>query len=46
VVVRFGKDGDAPASMSGGEVKISSDNAKLVKWGPVVEQIEVSWPDK
>jgi hypothetical protein len=46
VAVRFGRDGDAPASLSGGDVKVSSDNATLVKWGPVVEQIEVNWPDK
>jgi hypothetical protein len=46
VVVRFGKHADAPAKLSGGDVKISSDNAELTKWAPVVEQIEVSFPDK
>jgi hypothetical protein len=46
VTVRFGKDADAPDGMAGDDVKIASDNAKLVKWGPVVTQIEVHFPEK
>jgi hypothetical protein len=42
--VRFGKgDNSAPALSAEG---ILSDNGKLLKWGPVVGQIEVSFPDK
>jgi len=46
VTVRFGKDVEAPASMQGDDVKISSDKPDLVRWGPVVTQIEVNFPRK
>ena len=46
ITVRFGKDVAAPASMQGDDVKISSDKPDLVKWGPVVTQIEVNFPRK
>jgi hypothetical protein len=42
VRVRFGKDDDRSASGD----RISSDNAELVKWGPVDTQIEVNFPSK
>ena len=42
ITVRFGKDDGNPPS---GDL-ISSDNAQLVKWGPVVEQIELNFPNK
>jgi hypothetical protein len=42
--VRFGKATEAPASMQGDDVKISSGNPNLVKWGPVVTQINVNFP--
>jgi hypothetical protein len=38
--VRFGKDDDLSPSGD----RISSDNAELVKWGPVVTQIELNFP--
>ncbi|UFZ06077.1 hypothetical protein LQG66_07175 [Bradyrhizobium ontarionense] len=43
LVVRFGRNSDGGAP---GGNPISSNNAKLLKWGPVVEQIEVRFPDK
>jgi hypothetical protein len=46
MTVRFGKDDSAPNELAGDGVKISSDNAKLVKWGPVVIQIGVSFPER
>jgi hypothetical protein len=42
VGVRFGKDDDHSPSGD----RISSDNAELVKWGPVVTQIELIFPGK
>jgi len=42
VTVRFGEEDDQSPSGQ----RISSDNAELVKWGPVVEQIEVNFPRK
>lgn len=44
IAVRFGRDDDKILGISGD--RISSDNLKLVKWGPVVEQIKVSFPEK
>jgi hypothetical protein len=46
LTVQFGKNGLAPHDLAGGDVKLSSDNAKLVKWGPVVRQIQVRFPNK
>ncbi len=46
VTLRFGKDGPALNGMAGDDVRISSDNAQLIKWGPVVTQIEVNFPEK
>ena len=46
VIVRFGKNVEAPAGLSGGDVKISSNDVKLAKWGPVVQQIELGFPEK
>ena len=43
IVVRFGRGDDMRPP--GGD-PISSNNAKLLKWGPVVEQIELRFPDK
>lgn len=40
--VRFGRDDDHSPSGD----RISSDNAELVKWGPVVTQIELIFPGK
>jgi hypothetical protein len=45
VTVRLGKDDSASPSARGGE-NISSDNAMLVKWAPVVTQIGVSFPER
>lgn len=45
VAVRFGKGREVSETLPDVE-KIASDNAELVNWGPVVEQIEVAWPDK
>jgi hypothetical protein len=39
----FGKDDDIRVVCQGA---ISSDDAKLLKCGPVVEQTEIRWPDK
>jgi hypothetical protein len=44
VGVRFGKDNNSAPDLSA--ERIPSDNGKLLKWGPVVEQIEVSFSDK
>lgn len=44
ITVRFGKENSETPNISG--ERIPSDNAKLVKWGPVVEQIEVNFPEK
>jgi hypothetical protein len=44
IAVRFGRDDNKFLGISGD--RISSDNLKLVKWGPVVEQIRVSFPEK
>lgn len=44
VGVRFGKDNNSVPGLSA--ERISSDDGKLLKWGPVVEQIEVSFSDK
>jgi hypothetical protein len=41
IAMRFGKGDDLKAPIGD---KISSDNAKLLKWGPVVEQIAVYFP--
>jgi hypothetical protein len=46
VTVRFGKDGSVPYDLAGDGVKISSDNAKLVKWGPIIAQIGVNFPER
>jgi hypothetical protein len=46
LILRFDKDAGVPDGMSGEGTKVSSDNAKLVKWGPVVTQIEVNFPNK
>src|SRR4051812_24904057 len=43
VAMRFGKGEDMKAPAGD---KISSDNVKLRKWGPVVEQITVHFPNK
>jgi hypothetical protein len=42
VTVRFFKEDDQSPSGQ----RISSDSAELVKWAPVVEQIEVTFPGK
>lgn len=44
VVVRFGRGNDIKDAPSGD--RISSKDARLLKWGPAVEQIEVRFPDK
>lgn len=41
IAIRFGKGEDMKAPTGD---KISSDNAKLLKWGPLVEQIAVYFP--
>ncbi|MGJ4931366.1 hypothetical protein ACQR1I_30985 [Bradyrhizobium sp. HKCCYLS2038] len=44
IVVRFGRGKDIRSAPSGDPV--ASDNATMRKWGPVVEQIEVRFPEK
>jgi hypothetical protein len=44
VAVRLGKDGAALDELPSDGEYISSDNAKLVKWGPVVMQFDVNFP--
>lgn len=44
VVMRFGKETGAPRNLSGDGVKVSSDDAALVKWGPVVTEIGLGFP--
>jgi len=41
VMVRFGKETGAPKNLSGDGVKVLSDNAALVKWGPVVTEMGI-----
>jgi hypothetical protein len=43
VMMRFGKATGAPSGLSGDGVKVSSDNAALVKWGPVVTEMGISF---
>jgi hypothetical protein len=43
VMMRFGKETGAPRNLSGDGVKASSDNAALVKWGPVVTEIGIGF---
>src|ERR1700754_5081041 len=38
VIVRFSKDASAPKALSGDGVKVSSDNAALLKFAPVVTE--------
>jgi hypothetical protein len=45
VAMRFLKGDNSKSPDISGE-RIPSDDAKLLKWGPVVEQIEVSFPTK
>ncbi|XUM20805.1 hypothetical protein ACRAVF_25550 [Bradyrhizobium oligotrophicum S58] len=44
IVVRFGQGKDARGAPAGD--RVASDNATMRKWGPVVEQIEVRFPDR
>lgn len=47
VTLRFGNnDAVTPKGFLGEGVKISSDNATLVKWGPVVTEIGMSFPGR
>ncbi|CAL77960.1 hypothetical protein; putative signal peptide [Bradyrhizobium sp. ORS 278] len=46
VTVRFGISKDAPRSLSGDGVKVSSDNPALVKLAPVVTEIGVNFAAK
>ncbi|WP_186294144.1 hypothetical protein [Bradyrhizobium guangdongense] len=46
MTMRFGKDTSAPRALTGDGVKVASGNAALVKWGPVVTEIGVNFPDK
>jgi len=46
VMMRFGKATGAPRNLSGDGVKVSSDNAALVKWGPVVTEMGISFATK
>ena len=43
VMMRFGKETDTPRNLSGDGVKVASDNASLVKWGPVVTEIGIGF---
>jgi hypothetical protein len=43
VMMRFGKETGAPRNLSGDGVKVASDNAALVKWGPVVTEIGIGF---
>jgi hypothetical protein len=43
VMLRFGKKTGAPRNLSGDGVKVSSDNAALVKWWPVVTEIGIGF---
>ena len=46
VMVRFGKETGAPKNLSGDGVKVLSDNAALVKWGPVVTEMGIGFATK
>lgn len=47
LTMRFGKgDAGAPDALSGDGVKVKSDDARLLKWAPKVEQITLSFPTK
>lgn len=46
VMMRFGKATGAPRNLSGDGVKVSSDNAALVKWGPAVTEMGISFATK
>lgn len=46
VTLRFGKDAGGPKSLQGDGVKVSSDNAALLKWAPVVTEIGVNFAEK
>jgi hypothetical protein len=43
VLMRFGKETGAPPNLSGDGVQVSSDNASLIKWGPVLTEIGISF---
>ena len=46
VMMRFGKETGAPRNLAGDGVKASSDNAALVKWGPVVTEMGIGFATK
>lgn len=44
IMLRFDKEAGAPTNLLGDGVRISSDNAALRKWGPVVSEMGVNFP--
>jgi hypothetical protein len=44
MMLRFDKEAGAPTNLLGDGVKVSSDNAALRKWAPVVSEMGINFP--